>query len=143
MTRQPHVVSSRIAGVETLDSSRKLIRSQDERVLAGVCGGLGEYLGVDPIWVRLGAVVAALFWGLGLIAYAVLWIVLPEQPDEDGMSEKPPLASEDPRGMAGVLLLTLGVLILLWKILALLTFKVLIPIVLIGVGLFLLLNRRR
>jgi phage shock protein C len=129
--------------VETASRARKLVRSQDDRVLAGVCGGLGDYLSIDPVWVRLGTVLSTLVWGLGLILYAILWITLPEQPDEDGGAELAAMASDNPRAVAGVLLLVLGLLILLWKILSLLTFKVVIPVILIGMGLFLLLHRRR
>lgn len=112
-------------------------------MLAGVCGGLSEYLGVDPVWVRLGTVLSTLIWGLGLILYAILWVSLPEQPDEDGGAERPAMAAENPRAVGGVLLLVLGLLILLWKILSLLTFKVVVPVIFIGVGLFLLLHRRQ
>ena len=49
----------------------------DDRVLAGVCGGLATYMEVDPVWVRLGFVAGTLFWGVGLIVYALLWITLP------------------------------------------------------------------
>ena len=112
-------------------------------MLAGVCGGLAEYLGVDPVWVRLGTVLSTLVWGLGLILYAILWITLPEQAEEEGGPEGSAMASENPRAVAGVLLLVLGLLILVWKILSLLTFKVVVPVIFIGVGLFLLLHRRQ
>lgn len=60
-------------------SGKTLRRSRDERMIAGVCGGLGEYLNVDPTLVRLGAVAFAVFTGgTGLIAYAVAWVVMPE-----------------------------------------------------------------
>ncbi len=112
-------------------------------MLAGICGGLADYLGVDPVWVRLGAVLSTLVWGLGLLLYAILWITLPEQADEDGEPDRPAMISENPRGVIGVLLLSLGLLILVWKILSLLTFKIVVPVIFIGVGLFLLLHRRQ
>jgi phage shock protein PspC (stress-responsive transcriptional regulator) len=129
--------------VETASRPRNLVRSFDDRIFAGVCGGLASYLGVDPVWVRLAFVLAVLFWGLGLIIYAVLWITLPEEPEEDGAAPVPPMASENPRAVAGVLLLTIGILIILWKILSLLTFKIVVPVVLVGLGAFLLLHRRQ
>ena len=56
---------------------RRLTRSPDQRLLGGVAGGLAEYLGVDPVIVRLGFVVTAFFGGLGVIAYVIGWIALP------------------------------------------------------------------
>jgi phage shock protein C len=58
---------------------KKLLRSRNDRWIAGVCGGVGEYAGVDPNLVRLLAVVGALFSGGTLfLAYIVAWIVMPE-----------------------------------------------------------------
>ena len=58
---------------------KKLLRSRNDRWIAGVCGGIGEYAGVDPNLVRLLAVVAAVFTGGTLfLAYIVAWIVMPE-----------------------------------------------------------------
>src|SRR5438093_11302280 len=54
-----------------------LARSESDRRIAGVCGGLARYFGIDPVLVRVGFVVAA-FMGWGLILYVVLWIVLPQ-----------------------------------------------------------------
>ncbi len=48
-------------------------------MIAGVCGGLAEYFGIDPTLVRIAAVVLALANGVGLLAYLVLWIVVPEE----------------------------------------------------------------
>ncbi|MGH2557221.1 MAG: PspC domain-containing protein [Actinomycetota bacterium] len=56
---------------------RRLTRSEKDRRLAGVCGGLGEYFGIDPVLIRVGFVVAGLM-GWGVLLYVVLWIVLPK-----------------------------------------------------------------
>jgi phage shock protein C len=58
---------------------RTLYRSREERMLAGVCGGIGEYFAVDPTLVRLVFVLLAVFSGVGVLAYVVLWIVVPEE----------------------------------------------------------------
>src|SRR5687767_14549885 len=55
----------------------KLYRSRSDRVLGGVCGGLGQYLGIDPGWVRLFFVLLALGHGAGVLIYLLLWIVIP------------------------------------------------------------------
>lgn len=58
---------------------RKLVRSREDRWLAGVCGGIGEYAGIDPNVVRLLAVIGGVFSaGTLLIAYLVAWVVMPE-----------------------------------------------------------------
>ena len=55
----------------------RLQRSPSQRMLLGVCGGVAEYLDVDPTVVRLAAVVLTLFDGLGLLAYIVLAVIMP------------------------------------------------------------------
>lgn len=58
---------------------KRLTRSSKNRMVGGVCGGIGEYLGVDPGWVRLVFVLVALGKGFGLMLYLILWIVLPRE----------------------------------------------------------------
>ena len=55
----------------------RLYRSRSQKMIAGVCGGLGEYFDVDPVLIRLLFVVTAFISGVGILAYIVLWIVLP------------------------------------------------------------------
>ena len=59
---------------------KKLYRSHSDRMIAGVCGGLGEYLDVDPVWIRLGLVMM-LFGGagMGFWIYIILWVIMPAQ----------------------------------------------------------------
>ena len=59
-----------------------LVRRSDEHVVAGVCAGVARWLGVDPIVVRLAALILALANGVGVLAYLVAWVVLPEAPPE-------------------------------------------------------------
>jgi phage shock protein C len=61
-------------------AEQKLRRSRHDKKIAGVCGGFGEYLGVDPTLVRLIWLVAVVFGGTGLLAYLIAWIVMPEEP---------------------------------------------------------------
>ena len=61
-------------------SSQRLTRSLTDRALAGVCGGLGTYVGVDPWWVRALFVVLGLFTaGTGVLIYLALWYILPPE----------------------------------------------------------------
>lgn len=55
----------------------KLMRSRDDRVIAGVAGGIAHHFGLDPTLVRVVWALTLLFGGLGLLAYVILWIVLP------------------------------------------------------------------
>lgn len=65
---------------------KKLYRSRTDRMVAGVCGGLAEYLDIDPTLVRVGVVLIALVTQGGIfIAYLVMAIVVPESP----LSEQP------------------------------------------------------
>jgi phage shock protein C len=59
---------------------RRLYRSRDERMIAGVCGGLGEYFSIDPTLVRVLFVVAAVVGGWGVLAYLLLLIIVPLTP---------------------------------------------------------------
>jgi phage shock protein PspC (stress-responsive transcriptional regulator) len=62
--------------------SKRLYRSEANHVLAGVCGGVGEYLGVDPVVVRLAWVLLTVFTGFvpGLLAYLIAMAIMPHKP---------------------------------------------------------------
>ncbi len=64
-------------------TKKKLYRSRENRMIAGVCGGLGEYLEIDPTLIRLAAVFLALWWGGGVLLYLLAWFIVPETPAED------------------------------------------------------------
>ena len=62
---------------------KRLYRSRKDRKIAGVCGGLAEYFNIDPTIIRVIAVLLLLPGGApGLLPYIVLWIVVPEAPEE-------------------------------------------------------------
>lgn len=56
---------------------RRLFRDPDNRMVGGVCSGLGAYFNLDPVWFRLLFVFAVIFAGSGILVYIILWIVLP------------------------------------------------------------------
>ena len=62
--------------------SRKLYKSSDNKLLCGVCGGLGDYLGIDSTIVRLIWVVFTLCGGAGLLAYIIAAIIIPNAPQD-------------------------------------------------------------
>jgi phage shock protein PspC (stress-responsive transcriptional regulator) len=59
-------------------SGRRLTRSRDDRLIAGVCGGLGRYFDVDPVIFRVAFVALLLLGGSSLLVYAAAWLLLPE-----------------------------------------------------------------
>jgi len=60
--------------------ARKLYRSLDNRKIAGVCGGLGDYFNIDPTIIRLLWVSMVLAVGTGVLAYILAWIIVPQEP---------------------------------------------------------------
>ena len=59
---------------------KQLYRSKNNRMLGGVCAGLGEHLDIDPTVIRLIlAVVTLLSFGTGIIIYILAWIIIPEE----------------------------------------------------------------
>ena len=58
---------------------KRLYRSSKHRVIAGVCGGIAEYLDVDPVVVRLIWILFTLFYGVGLLFYIIAWLIVPER----------------------------------------------------------------
>jgi len=62
--------------------TKRLFRSRSSRVIAGVCGGIGEYFNIDPVIVRIIWVVVTLLGGAGLLAYIIAWIAIPNGRDD-------------------------------------------------------------
>ncbi len=60
-------------------SARALRRSRSNRMIAGVCGGLGEFFGISAFWFRLAMILAFIPGGVpGLLIYGILWIIMPK-----------------------------------------------------------------
>ena len=57
---------------------KKLVRSKNNRMICGVCGGIGEYLGIDPTVVRLLWILFSVMGGAGVLAYIIAALVIPE-----------------------------------------------------------------
>ncbi len=110
-------------------SKKALYRTGDNRVIAGVCGGLAEYFNVDPGIVRLIWVLFAFAGGAGVWAYLVAWIIIPENPKDKrsqlAMEEKGQITRKDKKELVsegfkiygrspffGLILLILGVVFL-------------------------------
>jgi phage shock protein PspC (stress-responsive transcriptional regulator) len=85
---------------EIEEQKARLRRSPDDKVFGGVCGGLGEYFGIDPVWFRV-AFVALVFAGAGggLILYIIAMIAIPER--EPG---EPPATASKHSGTQGTII---------------------------------------
>jgi phage shock protein C len=96
---------------------QRLTRSLTDRVLGGVCGGLGAYVGVDPWWVRATFVILGAFTaGTGVLIYLALWFILPPQtladlPDPRG-GGRAPLSSPETVIVIGGAVIGMGMIVL-------------------------------
>lgn len=115
-----------------VDGPRRLLRSRDDRVIGGVAAGLGTYLGIDPVIVRLVFVVLALAGGGGILAYVIAWIVIPEAP-MDGTPAPGSTDASTPK-LAGLVLVALGGLLLADQLLPAFSWRYLGPVLLIVFG---------
>ncbi|HYM51258.1 MAG TPA: PspC domain-containing protein [Candidatus Limnocylindrales bacterium] len=95
-------------------SPRTLRRRLDDRVIAGVCSGLADYFAVDPILVRLVFVAVTFAGGAGVLAYIILWIVMPPAPHGE-LAARPAGTGVTSQGgfWLGAFLVVLGILFLL------------------------------
>jgi phage shock protein C len=127
--------------------TRRLYRSQVDHKIAGVCGGIAEYLNIDPTLVRIAALALIFLHGIGLLAYIIAWIAMPKKPlqfEFDKIDSKPsepiPMAPSPRRGLIpGIILIVIGFLILMhntywWWF----EFEYVLPIILIVIGIILL-----
>lgn len=61
-------------------TGRSLRRSRSNRILAGVCGGLGEFFGLGAFWFRLGFLIAMIPGGVpGILLYMIAWLIIPNE----------------------------------------------------------------
>lgn len=58
---------------------KRLYRSENNRQIAGVCGGIAEYLNIDASYIRLAFLLATVLGGPGVVLYIIMWIIIPEE----------------------------------------------------------------
>lgn len=143
--------------------SGRLERSRANRVIGGVCGGIGEYLDIDPTFVRVVMVILG-FGGVGILVYVVLLVLMPQPgasmpfvrattdattPVDPAAPVAPfaadPLATERRRSAVGVLLVAVGAIFLLGNLgfFRGLDWKYVWPLVIIALGVYLVAQRTR
>lgn len=109
--------SSESLGPSTTVPERRLLRrSKQDRVIAGVSGGLGRYFDVDPVLFRVAFVLLLVPGGIGLLVYIISWIAMPEfksEEDEQRDSLAKPMNRRIAGSLIGGLLILFGVMILL------------------------------
>jgi len=118
---------------------KKLYRSTKNSMIAGVCGGLGEYFNIDPTIVRLLAILLIFAQGIGILLYIIAWIIVPRAEAVEGkvVSEK---EAESKKYLPGLILIGAGLLFLINNFVPWFHFHFIWPIILIIVGIFLLLK---
>lgn len=140
--------------------SKKLYRDEDNKVVAGVAAGLARYFDVDPVLVRLIFVVLAFANGLGVLAYLIMWLVVPSErlgelsgeetmrANFDDMRERVRGFGEKFRGapqgtvIMGLVLVLVGAMFLLDAVMPGFDKGMLWPLALIVIGAYLLVTRR-
>lgn len=135
--------------------SKRLFRSQKEKMIGGVCGGLAEYFDIDPVIVRALFIVATLAWGAALIGYIILWIIVPFSPIVHEVKTDPVskpeinIESEEEihqreekkqkkRVLLGSAIIIFGTLLLFDNLFYIVDFEMLLSFALIGVGAYIL-----
>lgn len=139
--------------------TKRLFRSKNNKMIGGVAGGIAEYFEIDPVLVRVLFVVATIGWGVSLLIYFVLWIIVPLRPMQQmGFSpDGTPIVEEihdetedfisemndnnerfKRKNVFGVALIIIGLLILLDNLLPTIYFSNWWPIVLVAVGIYFL-----
>ncbi len=129
---------------------KKITRSQDERIIAGVCGGFAEYFGIDVTIVRLIWILITVFGGIGILAYILSIIIIPDGDKNKINTEKEDDDSDEKLLIWGVILIIVGVLLfflhrpvvgLVWHTFSANWLNVVFAIILIVVGIYIFLNK--
>lgn len=145
---------------------KKLERSYSDRKISGVCAGIAKYLQIDVTIIRVAFVVGAFAWGICLILYAVLWVVMPEEkvdyssyfgtqssgttteplnenPFTDSNSVENPFSEKKTSNFSvavGIILILFGSIMLLSNFISFLDFSDLFPIVFVAIGVMMIIN---
>ena len=135
-----------------MNTHNRLYRSTSDKVIGGVAGGLGDYLNIDPVIVRIIFVLLAVFGGSGVLVYIILWIVIPEktflfgevQPGDqnEDIQDQPGIVDEKRKSnsslIAGVILIAFGLLFLIDRLMPMYHIWDFWPLLLVGAGILLI-----
>ena len=122
--------------------AKRMYLSNQNKVIAGVGGGLGEYFDIDPVLIRIGFVVLVFLHGFGLLAYIVAWIAMPRVPADQVVVE--PVSKREPspirKYLPGITLVLIGLVFLLERTFYWFEWRYLWPVLIIVAGLALILS---
>lgn len=149
-----------------MENERRLYRSRFDSVLGGVSGGLGKYFSIDPLIIRILFLIFAFVIGGGVIAYIILWIAMPLEPDyfygkygqqatgdaygqagkeefaEDDNQRYTPVDQRKPSNngalIAGVFLIVFGAILIADRFLYQINFRDVWPFLVVLVGVFII-----
>jgi phage shock protein C len=110
-----------------------LRRSRHDKMIAGVCGGLGRYLGVDPVLLRIAFVVLAIAGGSGILIYIVAIIVIPEERPGEDLGAVHARTGPTGRILVGTALIAFGTILLIDRFVSWFD-KVIGPLTLVALG---------
>lgn len=92
-----------------MNEIRRICKAADGRIIDGVCAGIADYLGIEPLWIRIGWIALSLLGGIGIVAYAIAMVIFPRSEDLGSA-----LASARSRQMIGAtVLIGIGLFFLL------------------------------
>jgi phage shock protein PspC (stress-responsive transcriptional regulator) len=147
-----------------MTTTKRLYRSRKNSVIGGVCGGLGDYFDVDPVLIRIIWAVSVLVGGVGVVAYVIAWIAIPQDSKvEAGETEEREKGSEHQatgdspirdesfleerrkrrRTGGGLILIGAGVLLLVSNFSPWFGIEKFWPLILIGIGIAVLIGQSR
>ncbi|MDO4978012.1 MAG: PspC domain-containing protein [Eubacteriales bacterium] len=66
---------------------KRVYRSDEEKMICGVCGGIAEYFDLDPSWVRIAVAIFCMMAGVGVFGYFVAALIIPKRPEIDVIEE--------------------------------------------------------
>jgi phage shock protein C len=135
---------------------KRVYRSRQDKIVAGVCGGIAEFYNADPVWIRLLAVLLAFASGMGIVLYLVLWIIMPKNPSQKESSDtSAELAAsrlvkkvEKKRGskaerVIGIILIIVGAVLVMKNLFHWFTMSYVWAVALVLVGAYLVLKKPR
>jgi phage shock protein C len=128
---------AKVASMHEADPSatevRVLRRSTEDKIIFGVCGGLGRYLGVEPILLRVAFVILTIAGGSGVLIYLVAWLVIPKERAGEHVGTTHGTSGATGSVLAGTALIALGTILLIDRFVSWFD-KVIGPVTLIALG---------
>lgn len=130
--------------------SKQLYRSNQNKILGGICGGMGEYFDIDPTIVRI-IWFLSIFTGVGIIAYLVCWLIIPlksyssysNYSTDSTPSRESSFDKEKSARILGISLILIGIVFMMDKFFRWFDLDIMIPLIIILIGAFILFQSRR